>query len=211
MGGPLRRDRAFMFSSVEVTATDNEFIFISPVLPRYRPSAESLEENPARDVQAIMRADIEASSRHRLTARARVSRSTQERSSLESQTILAPERTAQTLNRAMDVLVTDGLTLGRRSVNELRVQYAVQRFRLGVDSRCAGCPSENRPGLLLGAIPTNPQSIDESRWQIADTFTVALPDWLGQHTFKAGFDLSVTDNRNDYSSESTWNVHLQHG
>ena len=54
-----------------------------------------------------------------------------------------------------------------------------------------------RPGLLLGAIPTNPQSIDESRWQIADTFTVALPDWFGQHTFKGGFDFSVTDNRND--------------
>ena len=58
-------------------------------------------------------------------------------------------------------------------------------------------PDGEPPGLLLGAIPTNPQSIDESRWQIADTFTVALPDWFGQHTFKGGFDFSVTDNRND--------------
>lgn len=197
VGGPLRRDRAFIFSSFEATATDNQVIFISPVLPRYRPSAESLEENPARDVQVIARADVEASASHRLTARARFSRSTQERSSLESQTILAPERTARTLNRAMDVLVTEGLTIGRRALTELRLQYAVQRFRLGVDSRCPGCPSEDRPGLLLGAIPANPQSIDESRWQIANTFTVALPDWLGQHTFKAGFDVGVTDNRND--------------
>ena len=98
----------------------------------------------------------------------------------------------------MDILLTDGLTLGRRALNELRVQYGVQRFRLGVDSRCPGCPTETRPGLLLGAIPANPQSIDKSRWQIADTFTVALPEWFGQHTFKGGFDFSTTDNRNDF-------------
>ena len=196
-GGPLWRDRAFIFSSVEATATDNQFVSISPVLRQYRPEAESLMENPARDTQGIVRADFEASARHRLTARARISRSTQERSSLESQTIVAPERTARTLNHAADILVTDGLTLGRRALNELRVQYAVQRFRLGVDSRCPGCPSENRPSLLLGAIPANPQLIDETRWQIADTLTVALPHWLGQHTFKTGFDVSVTQNFND--------------
>ena len=197
LGGPLSQDRAFMFTSIEATATDNQFVLVSPVLHLYRPSAESALDNPARDLQAIARVDFEATARHRLTARARLSRSTQDRSSLESQTLLTPERTARTLNRAMDILLTDGWTLGRRALNELRFQYGVQRFRLGVDSRCRGCPTENRPGLLLGAIQNNPQLIDESRWQIADTFSVALPDWFGQHMFKGGFDFSVTDNRND--------------
>ena len=211
VGGPVSRNRVFIFSAVEATATDNQVILISPVLPVFRPGSQQLLENPARTLQAIARVDIEASVRHRVTASGRFSRFTQEHSSLESLTILAPERTARTLNQAMDFLVTDTFHLGGRAVNELRAQYAAQRFRLGVDSSCPGCPSEKRPGLLLGAIPANPQLIDEARWQLADTFTLALPSRFGNHTFKAGFDFSAIENRNDILPDRHGTFIFRHG
>jgi hypothetical protein len=89
------------------------------------------------------------------------------------------------------VAATGDRVFGSRALNEIRMQIAHRTTDVDVDGYCAGCITENRPGILLGKSDVAPEQGTERRWQFADTVTVAVPDRLGDHAFKTGAELSV--------------------
>ncbi len=197
-GGPIRHDRTFYFGSAEQTSTDAERVVQSPTLSLFRPGQGPAFPNSTLSVEAFGRVDGRLSTSQHLSARYRFSRLAQSRYTLENQALVVEERTGDFLRASHDVALTHAWMFWRGAMHELRLQAADLAFRVDDADRCRGCPSEDRPGLLLGRAPSAPQDIAEERWQVASTLTVPLPERAGDHILKFGFDVNVTENDSDF-------------
>jgi outer membrane receptor protein involved in Fe transport len=191
-GGPIRRDRAFFFGSIEQSGRDTEQFVTSPVLQVFRPGTDARLPVTSRSTLAFGRTDVTLGGTGELTLRYRLDRARDTNQTTDSQPagLIAPERHADITRVNQDVALLHNLVIGARRLNELKVQGIRRANDSDVSRYCPGCPSENRPGLLLGKSPTAPVETSESRWQVVNALTWLVPDALGDHTFKFGADVS---------------------
>jgi hypothetical protein len=107
-----------------------------------------------------------------------------------------------------------------RALNELRFQYAYAISEVAMpyshgewqagdlnSSRLGLCTSVfSYPSLQIGNC--NSQMGPESRWEVKDDFSYALPNFAGRHQFKTGVDFSYIpfgyDNTNGYAGQWTF-------
>ena len=190
LGGPIVHDRAFFFGSVDHTMLNTEAIVTSAVLQTFRPAAPTHLPVEQRVPKVLGRSDLTLSSAQVLTARYRLQQSTLTNSFGSGDVgLAAPERAFDVSNRQYDFAVLHNLVSGTSRLNEFRFQFA--RGAFDRDPRCPGCPAEERPSIKLGKLSAVPNGQTEDRWQFADSFTYLLPRTLGEHSLKAGIDVSV--------------------
>lgn len=142
-GGPIVRDRAFFFASVERTMLDTEAIVTSAVLQTFRPGAPTHLPVEQRLPKLFGRSDLALSPSNMLTARYRWQRSTMTNSFGAADVgLAAPERAFDIVNPNGDFAILHNLVSGASRLNEFRFQFARNGFDR--DPHCPGCPDEER-------------------------------------------------------------------
>jgi hypothetical protein len=191
-GGPVVRNRAFFFGSVEHTRRDSENIVTSGVLQVFRPGAPTHLPAERRRPQLFARGDIVLGMANTLIPRSRLDRITVTNVSIDRLPGLsAPERRLDRTIDDGDLAVLDNHVLGARGLNEFRFQFARRMEDTNVDAYCRGCETYDYPGLFLGKANTAPERRTERRWQFANTLTYLVSDKFGDHAFKSGVDVSA--------------------
>ena len=196
-GGPLSRDRAFFFGSIEHLDRDTDHVVTSSQLRVFRPDDPATLPQRTRNPNLLGRVDINITPGSLLTARYRFDDSSATHRFTEADVRLATaERAHDLIRRDQDLAIVNPLQLGTRGLNEVRVLFARRFVDLNVDPYCPDCPAEDRPSIKLGKSFNLPQKRTEDRLQLADTITWLSPGGSGDHTLKAGFDLSFVRDDN---------------
>ena len=193
-GGPIVRDRAFYFGSVEHTARDTEDIITSPVLHLFRPEAPTHVPVTFREPQVLGRADINLPRRQTLAFRYRLDRIAETNQTADGgpSGLIAPERRHDATRRDQDAALFANRVLGRSAFNEIRFQFARRYVDQDVSAPGYSTGSaENHNGILLGQAPVVPAWRREDRWQLLGAITWLVPDARGDHAFKTGIDVSI--------------------
>ena len=191
LGGPIVRNRAFYFGSIEYTKRLTENTVTSPTVGIYLPSDPVVFEQPLTNPQLLGKVDVTLSSANSLAMKYR----------RDSDTLIgtgiggtATRERGQDRDRVdQDFAANDSWVIGARGLNEFRMQFARRYFNWDVSNYCPGCPTINRPGLGLGKASNMPQGRTEDRIQLANTFSYLVPDKGGSHSIKAGIDASFID------------------
>jgi hypothetical protein len=199
-GGPVVRDRAFFFGSLEYFDRDTDHIVTSAKLRVFRPNDDAALPQRTQNPNVLGRVDVNISRANSLFVRYRFDDSTGTNRFTEADVRLgAGERAHDQIRRDQDVGIVDTHVFGSSGVNELRMLFGRRFVNLNVDRYCGvDCPAENRRSIRLGKSFNLPQLRTENRWQVADTFTRLVSNRSGQHTLKAGFDVSFISDANDF-------------
>ena len=147
------------------------------MLQVFRPGAVTRVPVTSRSTLAFGRGDVNAGP-NQFTVRYRFDRisETNQTSDPQSVGLIAPERRSDITRLNQDAAVLFNRVLGQRHLYELKFQGARRHNESDVSRYCAGCPAENRPGLLLGKSPVAPVDTVETRWQALNAFTWLVPD-----------------------------------
>lgn len=199
IGGPIVRNRAFFFASIEHLHRETDHVVTSAKLGLFRPDDSATLPQRTRNPNLLGRADLALSPANSLTIRYRFDDGTATNRFTEADVRLGTsERAHDLIRRDQDLGIVDTHVLGSTGVNEFRVLFGRRFVDLNVDGHCPGCPAENRPSIRLGKSFNLPQLRTQDRWQFADTVTRLFSSKLGQHSAKAGFDLSFVKDVNDF-------------
>jgi len=191
IGGPIQRNRAFYFGSVDHTVVDTEAITTSPMLSTFRPNTASHIPVTQRLPKLLGRIDLVSSSLGMFTVRYRLHQAAMTNSLGAADVgLAAPERTFNATTSYQDLAFLFNSTQGRSRFNEFRLQLAWGGFDRQ-DSNCQGCWQEDRPSIKLGKLFQVPNGQNEDRVQLADTFTSLISTGHGEHALRAGVDVSV--------------------
>ena len=196
-GGPIVRNRAFFFGSLEHYQRDTDHIVTSPDLQLFRPGEDSRLPQRTRNPNVLGRVDARLSPGNSLIARYRFDDSTATNRFIEADVRLGTaERAHDLIRRDQDLAMINTQVVGS-GFNELRVLFGRRFVDLNVDAHCGtACPELNYPTIRLGKSFNLPQRRTEDRWQIADTFTRLLTGRTGQHMVKGGADVSFVRDDN---------------
>jgi len=197
-GGPLVRNRAFFFGSIEHFVRDTDFIVTSSKLQVFFPGQDPRLPQHTRNPNLLGRVDINLAPSNRLTVRYRLDDSTSTNRFTEADLRLGvAERAHDLFRNDQDLGIIDTHVLGSNAVNELRALFGRRFVDLNVDAHCGiTCATEDRPSIKLGKSFNLPQKRTEDRWQFADTFTRSVSNRTGQHMVKAGIDVSFIHDAN---------------
>jgi hypothetical protein len=197
-GGPIARNRAFFFGSLEHLVRNTDYIVTSSVLQVFRPGEDARLPQHSRNPNVLGRVDINLAPRNDLVVRYRFDDSTSTNRFTEADLRLGTrERAHDLIRRDQDLGIIDTHVLGANAFNELRALFGRRFVDLNVDAHCGiDCPAENRPSIRLGKSFNLPQKRTEDRWQLADTFTRSMSNRAGQHMVKAGVDVSFVRDAN---------------
>ncbi len=216
-GGPLRRDRTFIFSSIErLTSDASNFVTIDDVTPVPHPFEPGVTLGTAagilraagfpvetghvpyavRSTQWLLKVDHALTGNQRLAVR--VNGASEFNENVEPfGGLTARSRAASLDNTDLMLGISHQFVGGPRIVNEARILAASRRQDvMALDPRCSGLCDQNDEGgptLEVGGVANvgrhrfTPTPRDNVRYQFADTITVAH----GNHLIKAGADLSL--------------------
>jgi len=191
LGGPIKRNRAFYFASVDHTLVDSEAIITSPVLQTFKPGAAGQIPVTQRVPKVFGRLDLAPTHLGMFTVRYRLHRASMT-NSLGAMDVgsAAPERAFNVTTNYQDIALLHNATKGTSRFNEFRLQLSRGGFDR-LDPACVGCWEEDRPSIRLGKLSLVPNELTEDRLQLADTVTSFISSSSGEHALKTGIDIST--------------------
>jgi hypothetical protein len=191
LGGPISRNRAFFFASVEYTDWRSEFIVTSPVARKVAPNEPPSLPQRSRQPQILSRADWNLRRSSTLAVRYRLDRTVfKGRMNLGDADYGVSSRAFDELRNDDDVALIGTFVLSPSILNELHFQVAGREINWDPNAYCTGCASIEYPRLFLGKNPAYPNRRVEKRWQVQDALTFHPSGRIGDHLLKTGFDVS---------------------
>ena len=193
-GGPLVRDRAFLFAAADRSALHTTYINTSAKADIFRPGEPKTIPYDVVVPRLSVRGDVHLARSNILTLRYGLSHVTNGQAVRETGSTV--ERGKALDNPIYFIAASDAHVLGNSSVNEVRVLWSRNIFSWSVDGFCPGCATLNYQTIRLGKPNNAPQSTETTRLDVVDTMT-----WLvsgrGSHTIKAGVDFNYVRSFND--------------
>ena len=176
-GGPMVRNKAFFFATLEYNRQNSVRIISLPGTNPFAGDYNGVYDNGNRAKLAQAKVDYTANQRHSFTARYLY----------DNDDIIEDYELAE--NTALDfsdLSASWNWTLGASTLNNMVVQYMdqdTQRFQLTQD------PQEIRPSFTSGRSPNLPQGFPRKRYTLNDTFFWAT----GRHSAKVGMRMAIED------------------
>jgi len=205
LGGPVKRERAFFFSSFErldsaasnlVTISETDAANLTQAGFPVTPGANPFD---VRQTQLLMKLDHQWSPNASLVVRGNYSDTTNENVEPFGG-LVARSRGAVRLVTDQSLSASQTSLIATKWVNEARVQYARQDQRINaLDPNCDGdCDGDDEggPTIEIGAMSVGrqrftPQLRVSDRIQVLDTLSL----FAGNHQLKAGFDFNWIKSR----------------
>ena len=189
-GGPLVRNRAFLFTTVEYNRQNSVRIIALPAANPFANQFNGVYDNGTRAKLGQAKVDYTASGRHAFSARYLY----------DNDDIVETYRLAE--NTALDfsdLSTSWNWTLGPSTLNRMVVQYMdqdTQRFQLTPDTQVI------RPSFSSGRSPNLPQGFPRRRYTVNDTFFWSA----GRHASKVGVRIAMEDldYNADYYGAGVW-------
>jgi hypothetical protein len=192
-GGPLKRDRTFVFSNFEqerlhrsgfITISQTNAAAINAVLDQvnYGPPRVVTGEYPTGDVRSnfFAKADHTVNSNHRVAARYSLYDITSPNARNVGALSSISRGTAVT-DRDQTIAINDVFTVSSHTVNEARFQYTRSRFAAPGNDELG--PAVNISGVAnFGASTSSPTERDTDLYEAAENFSVQR----GAHFLKVG-------------------------
>ena len=189
-GGPLVRNRAFMFATVEQVAKSSVYINTSPVARLFRPDDSLTIPFDIRLPRALVRTDVNLSASNVVTLRYNYQSANHTNAGREAQS--SAERTRVLHNPSHDIAVLDTHVLGSRGVNEFRAHWDHYTWVWTVDGLCPGCAALNYPSIKLGKPAAAPSQEGRDRADLVDTISWLTAGPGGRHAMKTGVVVSAS-------------------
>lgn len=189
-GGPLVRNKAFLFGTLEYNRQNSARIIALPAANPFANQFNGVYDNGTRAKLGQAKVDYTASPRHSFSARYLY----------DNDDIIEDYQLAE--NTALDfsdLSTSWNWTLGPSTLNSMVVQYLdqdTQRFQLTPDTQII------RPSFTSGRSPNLPQGFPRKRFTLNDTFFWSA----GRHSTKAGVRMAMEnlDYLADYFGAGVW-------
>ena len=191
-GGPVKRDRAWFFGSLEYRNQDGAVLVGTRDTAR-RTITRGFADAPLDDLLSTDRFDLRINDRNQLTLRYSLQREEDVAASTLVRSIGSASQRQSSHNRAHSLLASHTVTLTPRNLNEFRFGYSTFS---NVTSPLSVGPQLTFPSIQDGESFRVPQATTQRRYQFADDFTAIR----GNHTLAfggefqrvlSGFDLGV--------------------
>jgi outer membrane receptor protein involved in Fe transport len=191
-GGPVKRDRAWFFGSLEYRNQDGAVLVGTRDTAR-RTITRGFADAPLDDLLSTDRFDLRINDRNQLTLRYSLQREEDVAASTLVRSIGSASQRQSSRNRAHSLLASQTVTLTPRDLNEFRFGYSTFS---NVTSPLSVGPQLTFPSIQDGESFRVPQATTQRRYQFADDFTAIR----GNHTLAfggefqrvlSGFDLGV--------------------
>jgi hypothetical protein len=189
-GGPLVRNRAFLFATLEYNRQNSVRIIALPAANPFANQFNGVYDNGTRAKLGQAKVDYTASPRHAFSVRYLYDND----DIVESYNLA--ENTALDFS---DLSTSWNWTLGASTLNSMVVQYMdqdTQRFQLTPDTQVI------RPSFSSGRSPNLPQGFPRRRYTVNDTFFWSI----GRHASKFGVRMAMEDldYNADYYGAGVW-------
>jgi hypothetical protein len=188
-GGPLLRDRAFLFAAVERIVKHTSYINSSSVTPLFRPDDPTVVPFDVDFSRAQVRGDVHLGKTNVLTVRYGYDHVINGNAGREVESVA--ERSRRLRNPVHEVAVYDTHLFGSTVVHEIRAHVGRYKWFWTLDGFCDGCATVNYPSIKLGKPAGAPSTHSTDRGDLVDTLTWLLPGPAGRHTLKAGINVGV--------------------
>ncbi|MFL6283433.1 MAG: TonB-dependent receptor domain-containing protein [Pyrinomonadaceae bacterium] len=191
-GGPVKRDRAWFFGSLEYRNQDGAVLVGTRDTAR-RIITRGFADAPLDDLLSTERLDAQLNDNNRLTLRYSAQREEDVAVSTLIRSIGSASQRQSSRNRAHSLLASHTVTLTPRDLNEFRFGFSTFS---NVTAPVTTAPQLTFPSIQDGASFRVPQATTQRRYQFADDFTAVR----GNHTLVfggefqrvlSGFDLGV--------------------
>jgi outer membrane receptor protein involved in Fe transport len=191
-GGPVKRDRAWFFGSLEYRNQDGAVLVGTRDTAR-RTITRGFADAPLDDLLSTERLDAQLNDNNRLTLRYSAQREEDVAVSTLIRSIGSASQRQSSRNRAHSLLASHTVTLTPRDLNEFRFGFSTFS---NVTAPVTTAPQLTFPSIQDGASFRVPQATTQRRYQFADDFTAVR----GNHTLGfggefqrvlSGFDLGV--------------------
>jgi hypothetical protein len=191
-GGPVKRDRAWFFGSLEYRNQDGAVLVGTRDTAR-RTITRGFADAPLDDLLSTERFDLQANDRNRLTLRYSAQREEDVAVSTLIRSIGSASQRQSSRNRAHSFLASHTVTLTPRDLNEFRFGFSTFS---NITAPLTAGPQLTFPSIQDGTSFRVPQATTQRRYQFADNFTAIR----GNHTLAfggefqrvlSGFDLGV--------------------
>jgi Carboxypeptidase regulatory-like domain len=177
-GGPVVKDKLFWFGAVEYRDQDGA-VLVGRRDSAARAFVRDLAPAPLTDFLGTTRLDFTPDANDRLSLRYSIERAEDTGASTLDRALGSASQRQTSENRYHSLLSTWTHILGARAANTLSVHW--NRFRNSIDPVAAG-PQLTYPSLQDGSSFRVPQGTDQSRFQVSDSFSLAL----GNHGLRFG-------------------------
>ena len=189
-GGPLVRNKAFLFGTLEYNRQNSVRIIALPTANPFATQYNGVYDNGTRAKLGQAKLDYTASAKHGFSVRYLYDND----DIVEDYTLA--ENTALNFS---DVSASWNWTLGPSTLNNMVVQYMdqdTQRFQLTPETQVA------RPSFTSGRSPNLPQGFPRKRYTVNDTFFWST----GRHSAKVGMRMAMEDLNYlaDYYGAGVW-------
>ncbi len=189
-GGPLVRNKAFLFGTLEYNRQNSARIIALPAANPFANRFNGVYDNGTRAKLGQAKVDYTATQRHSFSTRYLY----------DNDDIIEDYELAE--NTALDfsdLSTSWNWTLGASTLNSMVVQYMdqdTQRFQLTPDTQVI------RPSFTAGRSPNLPQGFPRKRFTLNDTFFWST----GRHSTKAGVRMAMEnlDYLADYFGAGVW-------
>jgi outer membrane receptor protein involved in Fe transport len=193
-GGPIKRDRAFFFASYEyqeraVTA-----------IPRTGFAAfDVAAKNDITRHYTTGRVDMQLGQNHRLFARSSKYNWEQINVGVGERNALSNGYTRPSKNT--DLSLGETWVISGRMVHEIRAGFSRIDNQLVSNSKL---PLHTFPSIVIGSPTNSPQWWKEFNVQANNSLSYFIPEWRGEHTFKAGFQFFQPHYKGAFPSAEPW-------